>query len=224
MKNKNEGFTLLELLVVMSLMALVMVSMGSALRSMAQTETKIDAKLARNDQMRVAAHFLQQALSRVSVDRSANQAAENTAGNQFQAQADVINWVGIMPARVGMGGRHFFRLSAEDTENGRALVLRFMPWTPEGKPILEQQGEKRVLVEHLTSFSVEAQGLPTRLTSVAADWPRDWSRGWPVTQEPPQRIRLTLADQQADWPPILIQVIPVAQGQSGAGGFTVGGT
>lgn len=221
---KNKGFTLLELLVVMSLLALVMVSMGSALRSMAQTETKIDAKLARNDQMRVTAQFLQQALSRVSLGRSTNQATEKASNNQFHAGVDVIDWVGIMPARVGMGGRHFFRLSAEDTAEGRVLVLRFTPWSSDVQPIWGQQGDKRVLIENLTHFSVESRGLPTSLESITADWPRDWVKGWPMGNELPQFIRLNLADQQGNWSPIVVQLIPVAQGQSGSGGFTTGGT
>lgn len=208
----------------MSLLAMVMVFMGSALRSMAQTESKIDARLARDDQMRVASHFLQQILSRVSMDRSASLTTQKLPDRQFQATADSINWVGIMPARAGMGGRHFFRLSAEDTNNGRSLVLRYAPWSPEGKPISSLQGTPKVLLEDMVSFTVEAQGLPARLASTPADWPRDWTSGWPVPNEPPERIRLVLTDQGGRWPAIVIQMIPIAQGSSATGGFTVGGT
>lgn len=224
MKQRNGGFTLLELLVVMSLLALVMVSMGSALRSMAQTESKIDAKLARNDQMRVVSYFLQQALSRVSTDRRISQPVGKATANLFQAQNDGISWVGVMPARVGMGGRHFLRLAVEDAENGRALVLRYRPWSPEGNPILGQQGTKRILVEKLTSVSIEAQGLPVRLESINAEWPRDWVKGWPVTTELPQRIRLSLVDSLGPWPPIVVQVTPATQVQSGSSGFVAGGS
>ncbi|MEO8118593.1 MAG: prepilin-type N-terminal cleavage/methylation domain-containing protein, partial [Rhodoferax sp.] len=63
---RQSGFTLLELLVVMTLLSIIMVGLVSALRTMAQTETKIDQRLQRLDEIRVARTFLQQTLTRVS--------------------------------------------------------------------------------------------------------------------------------------------------------------
>ena len=60
------GFTLVEVLVVMSLLSLVMLAMGSALRTTAQTEERVDQRLQRADEMRLAADFLRSILGRVS--------------------------------------------------------------------------------------------------------------------------------------------------------------
>ncbi len=46
----------------------------------------------------------------------------------FEGGPQGMRWLGIMPARFGMGGRTHFQLSVE----GDALVLRFAPWQGPG--------------------------------------------------------------------------------------------
>lgn len=53
----QTGFTLVELLVTMALLSMLMLGMASALRTMAQTEERVDARLARADELRVATGF-----------------------------------------------------------------------------------------------------------------------------------------------------------------------
>ena len=64
--SRSTGFTLMEVLVVMSLLSLVMLALGSSLRTIAQTEERIDQRLSRADEMRIAVSFLRSTLGRVS--------------------------------------------------------------------------------------------------------------------------------------------------------------
>ena len=44
--------------------------------------------------------------------------------------AGELSWIGVMPARYGLGGRHYLRLAVEPGEGGSGqLVLRYAPWT-----------------------------------------------------------------------------------------------
>ena len=70
MTARHRGFTLLELLVVMSLLSVIMIGLTSALRTMAQTESKIDQRLERLGEMRVVLAFLVQTLTRVSAQKN----------------------------------------------------------------------------------------------------------------------------------------------------------
>jgi general secretion pathway protein J len=63
---RSHGFTLLELLVVMSLLSIIMVGLGVALRGMAQTEDRVDKKIERTGEVRVVRQFVQATLQRVS--------------------------------------------------------------------------------------------------------------------------------------------------------------
>jgi general secretion pathway protein J len=197
---RQQGFTLLELLVVMSLLAIIMVGLGAALRSMAQTEDKIDKKIDRLSEIRVVRNFLQTAFSRVSAQKID---VPNAPGQQtipFLATTDSLLWVGILPARPDVGGRHFFKLALENTAQGSQLILRYAPWNPEFILPDWSTTESRVLVRGVTHFAVEAQALPPNLTDTSKPWPQGWQSGWPVNDALPERLRLMLADANGPWP------------------------
>ena len=107
------GFTLVELLVAMALLSLLMLGMASALRSMAQTEERVDSRLAQTDEFRVATGFLDTVLGQVSVRKTTALLKEGESPYLFVGKPDEMAWVGIMPARHGVGGRTFFRLRLE---------------------------------------------------------------------------------------------------------------
>ena len=225
MKKRYKGFTLLELLVVMSLLAVIMLAMGSSLRSMAQTESRVDERLQRADQMRVAHHFLRQTLGRVDVVKIANHPDQKGRGILFSADESSVTWIGIMPARYGAGGRYFFRLAVESAGSGNALVVRYAPWSPTANADWGAQSASHILVNDVTQFSVEAEGLPVDAKSINPEWPRGWHSGWPVKDALPQRLRLAWSDDKGAWPPLVVTLIPAFSGQSaGSGGFVAGGT
>jgi general secretion pathway protein J len=221
--SRQGGFTLLELLVVMSLLSIIMVGLVSALRTMAQTESKIDQRLQRLDEIRVARSFLQQTLGRVSTLKIDAPDATGKSIIPFIASADSLSWVGIMPARPNVGGRHFFRLAIEDTGAGGALVLRFLPWNPDFFFPDWSAAESRVLVPGITQMKVQAQGLPAQGQNPAQTWPTGWQSGWPITDAIPERVRLSLVDAQGDWPEWTIPLRALTQSDGSFSNVTVGG-
>ena len=55
-----RGFTLVEVMVALTLLSLVMLVLGSAIRSMGASAERIDARSASIDEMRVATTFLRE--------------------------------------------------------------------------------------------------------------------------------------------------------------------
>jgi general secretion pathway protein J len=223
-QNTQRGFTLLELLVVMTLLSVVMIGLVSALRTMAQTEPKIDQRLERLDEIRIARFFLQQTLARVS---SLPLVSADSSGKKpipFIATPDSLIWVGIMPARPNVGGRYFFHLAIEDTAGPRELVLRFTPWQANAPPIDWGQTEARILVKGITHIEIQAQGSPPDNRGSSLDWPKGWSTGWPITDTLPERIRLRLTDAQGDWPDWTIALLPLPSGDNSFSTVVVGGS
>ena len=100
-----RGFTLLELIVVMALLSLLMTGLMSALRTMAQTETKIDQRLERVDALRTTRALLAKVLGGISVARIDMPSDLGKTMMPFHATADSLIWVGILPARPDVGGR-----------------------------------------------------------------------------------------------------------------------
>lgn len=221
---RQRGFTLIELLVVMTMLSLIMVGLGQAFRSMGQTEVRVDERLQRSDQMRVVHHFLQSALGRLDATTLDNPEIKGGKGILFLADPQSISWVGIMPARPGVGGRHFFRLAVEDLQGGDSgLVLRYQAWTPLTTFPDWSQAETQVLVNHVAGLQIQAEGMPRNLSDAKADWPIGWQTGWPIAKELPQRVSLLVQDEHGPWPPITVSLFASVGSAPVFGGFVTGG-
>lgn len=221
-----RGFTLVELLVAMSLMSLILLAMSSALHTMGQTESRIDERSNRLDDFRSATAFIRSTLGRVSMRSRPGTGSVDQSNYLFEGRNEGIAWVGTMPARYGAGGRHFFRLMAEPSGQGHALVLRYSPWGPAAGFPDWSQVDGRVLVSGVTAWSVEYEDprvAPGR-------WMPEWSMAMGNTNQDrrsrlPSRVRLLIQVAGSDWPELVIPLrqLPSQVGGS-SGGFAVGGS
>ena len=211
---RQSGFTLVELLVTMALLSMLMLGMASALRTMAQTEERVDARLARADELRVATHFLRTVLGRVSVRRIAAAPKEGVSPYLFVGAADAVAWVGIMPARHGAGGRTFFRLALEPLQDGPALVIRFIPWTDRADFPDWGQADSRILAREVTSLALSyedaRQSVPT------------WVQAWTRTDSLPERVRIDLQTSAGPWPLWVLPMRSLPASERGSGRFSAG--
>ncbi len=189
-----RGFTLIELLIVMTLLSLLMTGLVSALRTMAQTETKIDQRFGHLDDLRTAHAFLAQTLGRLSVAKLDVPGAAGKTMIAFAATADNLTWVGILPARPTVGGRHYFRLSVHDVDGKPALVLQLAPCDADRTPPDWTTAELHLLMPGVARLGVQAQGRPSQGHEKEKIWPSGWQTGWPVADVAPEQLRLSLLD------------------------------
>jgi general secretion pathway protein J len=217
------GFTLLELLVVMALLSLIMTGLVSAMRTMGQTESKIDARLEQLENIRSARAFLQQTLARISIMPVDATGATGKSVIPFTATAEELTWVGILPARANLGGRYFFRLAIENADNQSVLVIRFAPWRPDIIYTDWPHAESRILFHNIQKLQVQAQGLPTTTQDPKLAWPVGWQDGWPVVDVAPEQVRLTLTDSSGPWPYWVFPLRALSQGDNSYGRVVAGG-
>lgn len=209
----NRGFTLVEMVVAMALLSLVMLVLGSSIRSMGASAERVESRTASIDEMRVATAFLRDIVGRTSAQRLEAPAT----GLMFAGAAGGMSWVGVMPARFGASGRHFFRLAVEQDSDGKpGLVLRFIPWRWEQKALPDwAKAESRVLVRDVdaASFSFEGAGVVD-----------GWLNAWPAEEmKLPKRLRLLLSAAGSEWPPIVLAIHPLPGSEGGGyGRFVVG--
>jgi general secretion pathway protein J len=206
-----RGFTLVEVLVAMTLLSLVMLALGAALRTMGQTEQRVDLRLQRSDEARVATQFLSSVLGRVSARKSAVPTAAGTSLYLFSGAPGAVAWIGVMPARHGAGGRYYFRLAPETLAGGQALVLRFVPWTPDSGFPDWSAAQSRVLAADVSSLSLSY-----------ADAMGTWADGWAQADKLPARVRLDLQTGAGRWPPLIVPMRTLPAADGGRGGFSLG--
>lgn len=195
-----RGFTLVELLVVMTLLSLVVLALASALRTMAQTQERLDASLARTDDSRVTDLFLRRILGRIGAHKKTGLPVQGENPFLFNADAGAISWIGVMPAGYGYGGRHYLQLSHEQEGGEGALVLRYAPWIDDANPPVWSSAKRHVIAKAITAMQVEFQN--------AAVDPPEWTPGWISKDALPDAVRVTLAGTRGTWPAI---VVPMRQ-------------
>ncbi len=193
------GFTLIEVLVVMSLLSLVMLAMGSALHTTAQTGERVDQRLQRIDELRVADGFLRSILGRVAARKVPQPVEQGASQFIFNAQPSQLTWVGIMPARYGAGGRHHFRLQLQASLAGQqALVLQFTPWLDDAVPPDWGQATSHVLVQNVQSLALQYEDAQPESPV--------WTPQWTFPERLPQRVMLSLQTDAGPWPVIVVSM------------------
>lgn len=197
-----RGFTLIEVLIALTLLSLLMLALTGAMRAMGQTSERVEQRIEAEEDYRIAQAFLRDILAQASA-RVSNQMAAGGAQRAvfFAGQPDALAWIGIMPARHGLGGRHYMRLALESGPNGTDLVLRYAPWN--GAPTFTDWGSAvaQPLVHGAQALSLRYQHPLTG----------QWLPAWPPADLPPggnlflpSAIELAIDGPVPAWPPVVV--------------------
>lgn len=208
----QAGFTLLEMLVTMVLLSLVMLGLASSFFSLGQTETRIDARLDQSSQLRASMNFLDQTLGRISAKRKPGQQNVNDSLYWFEGNGQAVRWVGIMPARFGIGGRFFFELGVEQGD----LVLRFAPWNGALQFPATSNMQSRTLLQDVVGFSIQYRGEEE--DSI------EWTNQWAFPLQIPSHIMLSITTSQMALPVKILAMRPAGSTGQGSGMAQIGGS
>lgn len=208
---KNRGFTLLETLVVMALLSIIVLAMASALRSVGQGGDKVEERLRRLDDYRIATRFVHGALGRVSARAVTN---PRGTGPLFEGAPDHLAWVGVMPARYGAGGRYFFRLGIEDVEGVASLVLRYVPWVDQPAFPDWAGAPRQVIVASVQGVALRYEDPRQPDASLA------WSDAWVPVNELPSKVSILMKGERLlmDRMVVPLRVLPASDPRYGHGG------
>ena len=191
------GFTLVEVVVALTLLSLIVLGLLGALRSIGQTGERLEAQALVNDDLRLVSALLQSSLaSASSSQRVALDAESQTVWLQGGPQS--IEWLGVLPARHGVGGVMHLRLQLEATGvDHHRLVLYMAAYRgPEKVPDWEAF-EPRVLLDGVTSMRVHYLGVRE------AQWTQEWQNETVL----PEVLHLALSLRGRTWPPLVVRLL-----------------
>ena len=204
-----RGFTLVELLIVLTTGALVMLVLFASLRTLARATEATEAVGARAEDIRLVSQFLQNAFAGAVQQGSAAEENPQDSGQPaparafFQANERALRFASVLRTRHGLTGAHYLELAVRQPEPDvpAQLVLYAQPWQPRftgwGK------GAAQVLVEHLEHLEFAYQG---------ADPAGAWHTQWPPAQEDasaratpplPARVRIRMKADGRVWPELI---------------------
>jgi general secretion pathway protein J len=131
-REREAGFTLLELLIAITILSLILVALSGGVHFAGSAWRKQEEQIGRQGDINAVQAVLRQLLA---------------SGKDFQGGAQGLKFVGQMPAALARGGLFDIELS----ENGEKLLLS---WRPHFKGAASLSRNETVLLDGVTDFSL----------------------------------------------------------------------
>ncbi len=204
----SRGFTLLEVLMAVVLLALLMTLALTSIRTAIQASRSGEAMIARSEQSRTVQGFMRRQLAQ-ALPIAYEQVADAGTERRFAGSADEVVFVATMPGYLSRGGAHVQTLSL--VGNGRGQRLQFNHAQLNGYDPADPQfaAEPVVLMEGIASGRFEFRELDE--TGELGEWNSDWE----TSERLPLMIRLVLEFDRDDarrWPEFAVTVMASAAG------------
>lgn len=164
-----RGFTLVEVVVALTLLSLVALGLTTALKTVADSGRRMELALQEKEAHQAVLSLLETAFETASAKQVSVAADGKAPALYFQGRADSIEWLGVLPARHGFGGLHFLRLELGQGAGAQSgLLLRYLPFLVRPGYPDWSQAEAYELLKGAREISLQYQGLDE------SDWNPEW--------------------------------------------------
>jgi general secretion pathway protein J len=228
---RNAGFTLIEVLIAMTLLSLMVALLFGSLRICAQSWEQGENKIAEVSEVAVVYNFFQKHLASatplwndfIAGDEvgSANQpetgaAADSGADTEnlnktfsFQGRKNALQFVSVFPASVGRAGMQLFSIEQQQEDNEQVLKVTLTPFFPlaEGE---EWNQEEVVLLRHVSDFELSYFGAVENTDKY------EWQDQWLKKDVHPQLVKININTTDGVYWPEMVIALKVAGAGSGA--------
>ena len=190
---RAAGFTLLEVLAALVLLALLLVGVYSGIASATHSVRSGTAAIERIDQMRSAQQFLRRELAQSVLEPIGR--TDQGEPIYFRGSAHEMSYVAPLPGYLGKLGPQLQQLQlVDDGDGGQRLELRLAVLPPDGQPA-RPLGDPQVLFDHIKGGSFSYRGVDSQGQAVP------WSPAWGDGRILPLLVRIELQSKGNDsWP------------------------
>jgi general secretion pathway protein J len=195
--NRIRGFTLIEVMVAVTLLSMLMVATISAMRTLGNTRSSIEQLTERMDEIRVVSEFLRNSLGAAMPVPRVGQTAEAFTGGKsygtfFAGDATRLMWVAPLVAGADMGGVFVLYLTLVDD----TLELQWTPYQRDVQMLDWGAVEPRALLQSVEEFQV----------GYLAAYGQEWLDVWEGSQSNPIAVRINIRTAGKYWPELVIRL------------------
>jgi general secretion pathway protein J len=216
MIRRTKGFTLLEMLIALTLVTLIVTLLFGGIRLGNRSWSMVEEKSEQYAEMRLIWRFIHERLGQARSVRYQSDEGESLL--LFYGDGDGVEFVSPMPAHLGVSGLYIIRFHRNGDELKMTRWLHHpdlmedsgsLPeWRPlqessrdpgEGPAEMREYYSQSVLVEDLSEFEIDYFGVAEGETE--PDWQDEWEE-----PELPNLARIQITTKQGKWPEIIAEV------------------
>jgi len=200
MSNRARGFTLLELVVALTLLALMASVLYGALDYAGRSWQGGEAKVEGTAAMRLSHGFLRTQLESQHPLRMRKMIDFPLL---FTGSRDELRFAAALPARITGGGIWYYRLSVKDENDERRLVLeRVLPDVDAASIPGFDKTEQSILADDIKELRLGYLGYDTLAARTTAP---TWRERWDDPHRLPLMIRIDVVPKSGPaWPSLLV--------------------
>lgn len=191
----QRGFTLIEMLVALSISALLVSLVYGAVRIGQRSANAMNVQTENTEIMRIGWQFLHDALTRARPVATLDTPDDRTG---FNGTHEGLRFVAAMPAYVGLGGLTRIRLTTERTHSGRQLLLTRERFDRLSSTAAPDDIERAVLVDELDRLRIAYFGKSGPDASPA------WHSDWTDPEHLPNLVSISVTPEQGRPWPVLV--------------------
>ena len=195
---KPKGFTLIEVIIAMTLLSLILVLLFSTIFTTNKNWQSTERKISQNDELRLVGHFIQRQISQnvplMWVDNKEQKLI-------FEGKSNSLSFTSNLPAHRGGGGVQILTLKVNQTDDTNHLDLYYRHASPDSSPFeTYDDAEQVTLLENIKDIELSYFGRE-KLDEVPV-----WRDEWQSKELLPSLISLKIhtVDENLDWPEMKI--------------------
>ncbi len=186
---KQHGFTLLEVLLAMSLLSIMMVLLFASLRTSARSWNLGEQKIAQVNEKVVTYGFLKRYLS------NARPLWRHNDGQRvfmFQGQNQSVKFVSNMPLSSAYKGLQQFELFLDNHNDSQRLMVAVKPFSFQENS--ETEAQPQILVAQIASLKLQYYDVDAE----------DWAEQWQDKETLPALVKVSIElTDHSPWPPMI---------------------
>lgn len=196
--DQAKGFTLIEVLIAMTLLSIMVVLLFGSLKICADSWEKGESKIAEVNEVAVVYNFFQRHLS-VAQPLWNDLSEEGERTFAFQGKAQSLQFVSAFPASAGRSGLQLFSLELQNEDNQQVINVTITPFFPviEGE---EWHKEEVTIIKGVTEFTMAYYGSDGGDTET-------WQDQWLDREVLPRLLKINIElENGIFWPEMIIEL------------------
>jgi general secretion pathway protein J len=194
-----QGFTLIEVLIAMTLLSIMVVLLFTSLKICADSWEKGENKITEVNEVAVVYNFFHRHLT--TARPLLNDFTTEGEAFSFQGKNRSLQFVSAFPASAGRSGLQMFSVELQEEDKDQVIKVAVTPYFPKAEDAEERPADEVVLIRHVSDFELAYFGADDDYSE------GHWQDEWLEKSTQPRLIKIRIKpDNEIFWPEMIIEL------------------